>query len=65
MTQKTLITHPYSTTHCNLLEEEKQRYGILDNLLRLSIGLEFVEDIIYDIKQSINTYGNTFNKKRI
>ena len=62
---KTLITHPYSTTHCNLLEEEKQRYGILDNLLRLSIGLEFVEDIIYDIKQSINTYGNTFNKKRI
>ena len=50
---KTLITHPYTTTHHRLSKIEKNELGINENLVRLSIGLEEVDDIINDIDSAI------------
>ena len=49
---KSLITHPASTTHQKLRPEEKQAISITDGLVRLSVGLEDVEDIKEDIYQA-------------
>jgi O-succinylhomoserine sulfhydrylase len=46
---KTTIVHPATTTHGRLAPEERQRAGITDNLIRLSIGLEDVADIQTDL----------------
>lgn len=50
---KTLITHPSTTTHHRLSNSEKKNLGIKDNLLRLSVGLEDIDDIINDIKMGL------------
>ncbi|MBL0691596.1 MAG: aminotransferase class I/II-fold pyridoxal phosphate-dependent enzyme [SAR324 cluster bacterium] len=52
---KTLITHPFLTTHAKLLPAERARVNITDELLRLSIGLEDVDDIWQDINQAIES----------
>jgi O-succinylhomoserine sulfhydrylase len=49
---KSLITHPGTTTHQKLRPEERQVLGIVDGLVRLSVGLEDVEDIKEDIDQA-------------
>ena len=46
---KTMITHPTTTTHGRLTEEERSKAGIGDSLLRLAVGLENVEDIKADL----------------
>ena len=46
---KTTITHPSTTTHVRLTKEEKQQTHISENLVRISVGLENVEDIIDDL----------------
>ena len=46
---KTTITHPSTTTHVRLTKEEKQQTHISENLIRISVGLENVEDIIDDL----------------
>ncbi len=50
---KSLIIHPASTTHQQLSTEELKNAGVLEELIRLSIGLENVEDIIADLEQAI------------
>ncbi len=50
---RTIVTHPASTTHSKLTEEERIAVGIFPDLVRISVGLESVEDIINDIKQAI------------
>jgi len=50
---KTLVTHPASTTHSQLSKEELTEVGITPNFIRLSIGLEDIEDIIEDIDQGL------------
>ncbi|MAO63388.1 MAG: O-succinylhomoserine sulfhydrylase [Balneola sp.] len=50
---RTIATHPASTTHSKLSEEERQKVGISQGLIRLSIGLEHVEDIWEDVEQSL------------
>ncbi|WP_209330544.1 trans-sulfuration enzyme family protein [Lunatimonas salinarum] len=50
---RSIITHPASTTHSKLTEEERERVGILNGLVRLSVGLEHVDDIIQDIEQAL------------
>ncbi|MEH6546796.1 MAG: PLP-dependent transferase, partial [Sneathiella sp.] len=55
---KSLITHPSTTTHSSVDDETKSELGITDSLLRLSVGLEDVDDLIDDLgyalsKQSI------------
>jgi O-succinylhomoserine sulfhydrylase len=46
---KSTITHPATTTHGRLSHEEKKRSGISENLIRISVGLESIEDVIGDI----------------
>ncbi|MBI6872981.1 methionine gamma-lyase [Clostridium aciditolerans] len=51
---ETLIQHPASMTHSPYTAEERHAAGISDGLVRLSVGLENVEDIIADLKQSLD-----------
>ncbi len=51
---ETLITYPRTQTHESLTEENRQRLGITDSFLRLSIGLEYADDIIADLDQALN-----------
>ena len=48
-----VVTHPASTTHKQLSDEAKQAAGITPTLLRISLGLENVEDIIADYEQAL------------
>jgi len=50
---KTMITHPSTTTHGRLTEEERSKAGITDALLRLGVGLENVEDIKADLARGL------------
>ncbi len=50
---KSLITHPASTTHRNIGEEARLAVGITDEMLRLSVGLEDVEDLIADLDRAM------------
>ena len=47
---KSTITHPASTTHARLSEDERRQSNISDNLIRISVGLEDISDIIEDLK---------------
>ncbi len=51
---RTIMTHPASTTHSKLSVEERNEVGITDGLVRCSVGLEHVEDIINDINSALN-----------
>jgi O-succinylhomoserine sulfhydrylase len=51
---KSLVTHPTTTTHRVLGEEGREKLSITNNMVRLSIGLEDVEDLIEDIDQALN-----------
>jgi O-acetylhomoserine (thiol)-lyase len=48
---KSLVIHPMSTTHQQLTEEEAAGAGITPDMIRLSVGLEDVEDLIWDLEQ--------------
>ena len=50
---KSLATHPATTTHQRLTPEERAKLGIGDGMVRLSVGLEHVEDIKDDIVQAL------------
>ena len=51
---ETLIQHPASMTHAIYSAEERAKHGISDGLLRLSVGLENVDDILDDLEQALN-----------
>lgn len=51
---RTIVTHPASTTHSKLSEADRLEVGITDGLVRISVGLEHVDDIIADLKQALN-----------
>lgn len=50
---ESLIQHPASMTHSPYTPEARQAAGITDNLLRISVGLEDVQDLIADIEQAL------------
>ncbi len=50
---KTLIIHPASTTHSQLNEEEQSGAGVAPTALRLSVGIEHIDDIKDDIEQAL------------
>tara|TARA_B110000503_G_scaffold125761_1_gene193629 strand:+ start:5096 stop:6262 length:1167 start_codon:yes stop_codon:yes gene_type:complete len=50
---RTIVTHPSSTTHGRLSEEDRLAVGITDGLIRVSVGLENVSDIIRDLEQAL------------
>ncbi len=52
---RTIVTHPASTTHAKLAEEDKLACGITAGMVRCSLGLEHIEDIIEDIEQALST----------
>lgn len=52
---RTIVTHPASTTHSKLTENERLAVSITDGLVRVSVGLETVEDIINDLNHALST----------
>jgi len=51
---ETLITHPVTMTHADVEPAERKRVGITDGLVRLSVGLEDVEDLIADLREALD-----------
>ena len=54
---KTTIVHPATTTHGRLTEEERAAAGIADNLIRIAVGLEYVDDLKADLLRGFDTLG--------
>lgn len=52
---RTIVTHPASTTHSKLTEADRLEVGISDGLVRISVGLEHIDDVINDISQALNS----------
>lgn len=50
---ESLINHPVTMTHASIPKAERDRVGVVDNLLRLSVGVEDVEDLIADLQQAL------------
>ena len=50
---ESLCSHPASMTHASIPKEEREKAGLKDTLIRLSVGIEDVEDLIEDLKQAI------------
>jgi O-succinylhomoserine sulfhydrylase len=55
---KTTITHPATTTHSRITPEERERAGIREGLLRISVGLEHVDDLKADIQRGLGAIDN-------
>ena len=51
---KTLVIHPSSTTHRQLSEEEQVKAGVSPDMIRLSVGIENVDDILWDLDQALH-----------
>lgn len=51
---ETIITHPASMTHAAIPPEQRARIGVTDGLVRISVGIEDVDDIILDLEQAFN-----------
>ncbi|HLR87940.1 MAG TPA: O-acetylhomoserine aminocarboxypropyltransferase/cysteine synthase [Wenzhouxiangella sp.] len=54
---KTLVIHPASTTHQQLSREEQEAAGVTDELIRVSVGIEHIDDIINDFVQAFESAG--------
>lgn len=55
---KSTITHPATTTHGRLSDDDRLRSGITDNLIRVSVGLENIEDIVNDLEKGLKASMN-------
>lgn len=51
---ESLIDHPVSMTHASIPKEEREKIGLTEGLLRISVGIENIEDLIVDLKQALN-----------
>jgi cystathionine gamma-lyase len=51
---ESLINHPTSMTHGSIPKEEREKVGVTDNLLRLSVGVEDIEDLLADLEQALS-----------
>ena len=54
---ETMITHPATMTHAEVPKEERDARGLTDGLVRISVGLEDVDDIIADLEQALDKVG--------
>lgn len=50
---ESMVNHPATMTHASLPEEERQKIGLVDSLIRLSVGIEDIDDLIDDISQAL------------
>lgn len=55
-TADTLVSHPASTTHVGVKHKDRIKFGITNGLIRMSVGIETVEDLIADIDQALEGY---------
>ena len=53
---RTIVTHPASTTHNKLSKSDRLEVSITDGLVRVSVGLEHIDDIVNDLNFALNTY---------
>ena len=51
---KTLIIHPASTTHRQMSDEDQLKAGVTPDMVRMSVGLEDIDDILWDIDQALS-----------
>jgi len=51
---RTLVSHPASTTHRQLSPEQQRAAGVTPEMVRLSVGLEHIDDILWDMDQALN-----------
>jgi O-acetylhomoserine (thiol)-lyase len=51
---KSLVIHPASTTHRQLSEADQLKAGVTPDMVRLSIGLESIDDILWDLEQALD-----------
>lgn len=51
---ESLVNHPATMTHASIPKPEREKAGVVDNLLRLSVGIEDIEDLLTDIKQALS-----------
>ena len=51
---ESLIGHPASMTHAAIPKEEREKTGVIDTLIRLSVGVEDVEDLVSDLEKALN-----------
>ena len=54
---KTLVIHPASTTHRLMSDEEQLKAGVKPDMVRMSVGIESLDDILWDIDQALNAAG--------
>jgi O-acetylhomoserine (thiol)-lyase len=54
---KTLVIHPASTTHRQMSDEEQRRAGVTPDMVRMSVGIESIDDILWDIDQALTQAG--------
>ena len=54
---KTLIIHPASTTHRQMSDDEQLKAGVTPDMVRMSVGIESLDDILWDIDQALNESG--------
>lgn len=57
---KSLVIHPASTTHAQLTEDEQRAAGVSPDMVRISVGIEDVNDLIYDLEEALNKTVKTF-----
>jgi O-acetylhomoserine (thiol)-lyase len=51
---KSLACHPASTTHRQLTPEEQEKVGVTPEMIRLSVGIEHIDDILADLSQALD-----------
>ena len=51
---ESLVGHPASMTHASIPREERIKIGLKDSLVRLSVGIEDIDDLIQDLEQALN-----------
>jgi O-acetylhomoserine (thiol)-lyase len=54
---KTLIIHPASTTHRQMSDEDQRKAGVTPDMIRMSVGIESIDDILWDIDQALTQAG--------
>ena len=50
---ESLVNHPATMTHASIPKEERDKAGVVESLLRLSVGIEDIDDLIADLKQAL------------
>jgi cystathionine gamma-lyase len=51
---ESLVNHPAGMTHASVPKEQREAYGLTDSLLRLSVGIEDIEDLLEDLEQALD-----------